>query len=509
MVRPIVIALALVAMLARVASAGPPMRAMAERHFDHDAHTAALGGKAIACARCHPTTGTAGALTDTGTDAVVDHGLCEGSGCHGTAFAKDTRCDSIKAARLERVCGTCHVKDTCFPPPPATVDRVRAGFAHGKHATLGASIEPDCALCHTAQAGAASHEDAHHACSGCHERGAKPAMSECDRCHHGGKAAPTAAASDLRFDHAAHATKSKQRACLSCHGTPATAAPDASILPVMLGCQNSCHDGKRAFSATGTTCTRCHHSTDPAQPTHLATPFSHVAHAARQVAIDDCGACHAAAADGTLLAPLAGKDHQPCAASGCHQTEFAAKATTICGVCHDAVSPGEKAISRASEASAKVEYFTGIDHAAHVRVSANKAANATCEQCHPGTWTGASKPRGHRECAPCHGAGQAPVMTACAACHVKTAPAGAPASAWSVAATFKHATHATDPRSRAATSCVECHATVATAADLAAIRAPTMPSCDTCHDGKVAFKSTGFECVRCHAKQAVRVGMLP
>lgn len=502
--------LALVVLLARVATAGPPMRALADRHFDHDAHTAALGGKAIACARCHPTSGTAGVLADNGTNAVLDHGLCEGSGCHGNAFAKDTRCDSIKTAKLEHVCGTCHIKDTCFPAPPAVVDRVRAAFPHGKHATLGASIETDCAMCHTAQAGTTSREDAHHACSGCHERGAKPAMSECERCHHGGKPVPTAVAtSDLQFDHASHAATSKQRACLSCHGTPATAAPDATILPGMLGCQASCHDGKRAFSATGTTCTRCHHSTAAAQPTHVAEPFSHAAHAARHVAIEDCATCHAAAADGTLLEPLAGKDHQPCAASGCHQSEFASKTTTICGVCHEAVSPGQKAISRASEASAKVEYFTGIDHAAHVKVSPNKAANATCEQCHPATWTGAAEPRGHAQCAPCHGKGQAPVMTACAACHVKTAPARAAVSSWSVAATFKHATHATDPRSHAATSCVECHATVASAPDLAAIRAPTMPSCDTCHDGKIAFKSTGFGCVRCHAKQPVQVSALP
>ena len=37
------------------------------------------------------------------------------------------------------------------------------------------------------------------------------------------------------------------------------AASDAVVpLPTMQGCQQACHDGKKAFDALGTTCTRCH-----------------------------------------------------------------------------------------------------------------------------------------------------------------------------------------------------------------------------------------------------------
>jgi hypothetical protein len=482
------VALVLV-LLAGVAAARPPMRRLAERHFDHAAHTAALGGNDITCARCHPTTGAAGRLTDTGTNAAVDHAMCEGSGCHGTSFAKDTRCDAIKASKLERVCGTCHIKDTCFPPPPAAVPRLQASFGHARHAALGPSIEGDCAQCHTAEAGG-SGGDGHRACSGCHERGAKPAMTECAACHTGAARLP-APASDVHFDHATHAATSKQRACLACHGTPAIAAPDAKLVPSMLGCQTACHDGKRAFSATGTTCTRCHRGGEAPQRVAKNAPFSHAAHAARHVAIDDCSACHTLAADGTLLAPLAGKDHQPCASSGCHQSEFAAKAPAMCGVCHDAVSPSQKAVSRAAPSSAKAEWFTAIDHAAHLK---GGTTNAACEQCH-------ADQASHAACAPCHGKGQAPAMTACAACHLGNAPARALVSAWSVAATFKHETHTQDPRSHGTTACTACHTTVAAATDLAAIRAPAMATCDGCHDGKLAFKSTGFGCVRCHARQ--------
>lgn len=481
------VVVAIVVLAARTVIAGPPMRALGDRHFDHAAHATAVNGVAVPCARCHPTTGTAGQLTDTGKSAAVDHALCSGSGCHGTSFAKDTRCDAIKAQHLENVCAVCHIKDTCFLAPPASVDHMQSGFAHGRHSALGPAIEPDCALCHTAEAGAPA-ADGHRACAACHEHGLTPAMTDCATCHRGGVVLP-GPGGDLKFSHDTHAVASKQRACLSCHATPASPAPDAKIPPTMLGCQTTCHDGQHAFSTTGTTCTRCHAAAGPAQPTSLAQPFSHAAHAALHVAIDNCAACHALAADGQLLAPGTGKDHQPCAASGCHQAEFASKTPSICGVCHDAVAPGQKAVARASTASAKVEWFTGINHASHSR--------STCEQCHTGATLAV---RGHADCAPCHDKAQQPAMTACAGCHASTAPARAPASVWSVAATFQHATHVEDPRSHGKTSCVECHASVATATDLASIRAPAMPTCDGCHDGAHAFKSTGFQCARCHTK---------
>jgi hypothetical protein len=509
--RSLTLALVGLALCAGVAFAGPPMHPIGDRHFDHDAHAAALGPRAssVKCDRCHPATGAAAQLVDTGTSAVVDHGLCQGAGCHGDAFAKDTRCESLKGAKLDRVCAVCHIKESCFTPQPATVDHMQAQFAHGRHAALGTSIEAECAVCHTKEAGSSVAANGHKACSGCHERGVKPTMLDCATCHAGKPKAMPAQPADLAFDHGQHASASKQRSCLACHGTPSNATPFAELPPKMLGCAAGCHDGKRAFSAVGTTCTRCHRGTQPATPVRLAQPFSHADHATRGVAMDACATCHAMADNGELLEPLAGKDHAPCANSGCHQAEFASPSPKICGVCHEAVAPWQKITARATDASAKLEYFTGIDHAAHIKVSANKDANATCEQCHPAQMAGKPPRHGHRECAPCHGKGQAPVMTACAACHVKTAPPRAQANEWSVAATFRHAQHAQDPRTRHATTCVTCHTTVANATTLGQVKAPEMPRCDACHDGTHAFKSTGFSCAKCHRKTAAVVGMLP
>ena len=506
MQRMVPVALAALA-LSGVAFAGPPMHPVGDRHFDHAAHAAALtqrGGE-IKCDRCHPTQGTAAQLTDTGTNAVVDHGLCQGAGCHGDAFAKDTRCESIKSAKLDGVCAVCHIKESCFVPPPATVDQMQAQFAHGRHATLGTSIEAECAQCHTKEAGTSAATTGHKACSGCHERGVKPTMFDCLSCHTGKPKAMPAQPADLAFDHGQHATASKQRSCLACHGTPADTTPFAELPPKMLGCAAACHDGKRAFSAVGTTCTRCHRGTEPAKPVELVRAFSHAGHG---VTVGACETCHVLADNGELLEPLAGKDHTPCANSGCHQADFASPSPKICGVCHQAIARWQNITARATDASAKVEYFTGIDHAAHLKGAANGDANAACEQCHPAQMTGTPPRHGHRECAPCHGKGQAPVMTACAACHVKTAPTRAPASEWSVAATFQHAQHAQDPRTHGATACVACHASVATATTLARVKAPEMPRCDACHDGTHAFKSTGFACAKCHRRTAV-VGMLP
>jgi hypothetical protein len=94
-------------------------------------------------------------------------------------------------------------------------------------------------------------------------------------------------------------------------------------------------------------------------------------------------------------------------------------------------------------------------------------------------------------------------MAQCAACHAQTPPTRAIVSAWSVKATFEHKQHGLDPRARGtATKCTECHKQIATAKDLASIKAPAMADCEGCHNGKNQFKTTGFECARCHAKGA-------
>jgi hypothetical protein len=97
-------------------------------------------------------------------------------------------------------------------------------------------------------------------------------------------------------------------------------------------------------------------------------------------------------------------------------------------------------------------------------------------------------------------------MTDCKLCHKNEAAQRAAETEWSVAATFKHSIHATDPRSKKQTDCALCHSAVPQATDLASLKLPEMKLCDTCHDGKTQangvaiFKTTGFECARCHAK---------
>jgi hypothetical protein len=106
-------------------------------------------------------------------------------------------------------------------------------------------------------------------------------------------------------------------------------------------------------------------------------------------------------------------------------------------------------------------------------------------------------------------------MTACGACH---APAGPEKlrSEWSTAARFAHDSHqrdvrtatVTDPSAEgwkrvdasgaAALPCESCHANARKAGDGEAVTHPQMADCAACHDGGLAFKTTGFGCVRCH-----------
>jgi c(7)-type cytochrome triheme protein len=171
------------------------------------------------------------------------------------------------------------------------------------------------------------------------------------------------------------------------------------------------------------------------------------------------------------------------------------RATKICSNCHDTAAPWQKTVSRAKE-PAKPEWFARIDHAAHL--SKLGGGNTACAGCHGDKLAGAPAPAGHDACAPCHGRATAPLMSECAACHVQTPTTRAASSPWSVRATFAHKQHATDPRSRAPAKCTECHKQIATAKDRAAIRAPQMADCEGCHNGKITFKTTGFECSRCH-----------
>lgn len=505
------LALGLVAVTAAVAAAaGPPVIKRAERRFDHDKHAqvSAAAGKPAACAACH-TLDAAGAPVP-----GRDHPRC--AQCH----TYPRSCDLMKQPGPKgqaRICQVCHVPTStrCLPPdlpPPPKGDSFAARFTHGKHLALGTSIEKDCAQCHAAQGPAdAPKIAAHTLCAGCHNpNGAKPTLAECQSCHQAPRARPAAPTDPYRlggFDHRAHHAASRQASCLGCHdkliGTGA--AGDAALpRPSMAACLGKCHDGQKAFAAVGTRCTACHKGRDPVPAVRQDLAFTHAAHARRNVQIGSCAQCHALEADGRLTAPLAKKDHMPCAASGCHQTEFMSRSTKICGICHEAASPWQKATARAKPSPAP-DWAGRMDHAAHLAklgAPAAAAGNDGCTSCHGDKLAGAPAPAGHDPCAACHGRGQGLPMTQCSGCHVQQAPAAASASPWSVRATFAHKQHATDPRTRGATKCVECHKQVAASKDLASIKAPLMADCEGCHDGKVAFKTTGFGCARCHTLPA-------
>ncbi|MGH9887732.1 MAG: hypothetical protein ACREBE_19530, partial [bacterium] len=474
------VAVLIIAAASLASAAGPPVIGVTNRRFDHDRHAASAGGsgKTVPCAGCHDGT------------AKSQHARC--AGCHVFPSSCSVM-QTTGVAGPARVCRTCHTptRPECLPrdmPPLPAAGSFTARFAHTKHLATGSSIERDCAVCHSAQAGGPPPQKPHTLCGGCHNpNGAKPTMADCAACH--GARTRTAPPADdpfrlATFDHRSHATTSKLTACLQCHDKPVGDAPK----PSMLGCQTRCHDGKKAFSATGTRCTACHKpsAASPAPPAaRVDLGFSHAEHRKRNVKVDDCASCHAVDADGLLAAPGARKDHLPCASAGCHQSDYATRAPKICGICHDAALPWAKTTSRAHK-PVTAEWFETINHASHLA-----PGKATCEACHGDKRTGAPAPREHRACSTCHARGILPAMSDCAACHAGNHPSKQP-SPWNVSATFEHTKHALDPRSRKPTACIECHTQISAAKDLASVTAPRMADCDGCHNGKTTFKTTGF-----------------
>jgi hypothetical protein len=107
-------------------------------------------------------------------------------------------------------------------------------------------------------------------------------------------------------------------------------------------------------------------------------------------------------------------------------------------------------------------------------------------------------------CAPCHGKTAEPSMGNCGDCHQSGEKAASKRkiSKWSVAKAFDHSTHGRDPRKSGETQCTVCHANVAKATKLDRLMYPRMKDCDSCHDGKHAFKTTGFRCYECHGAKA-------
>ncbi len=502
--------LALLVLGFATAVAAPIIKPVSTRKFNHARHIEAAANasesnrKVAACGDCHQ-------LDGKGQQKPGKEHAIRCVKCHNRDVLT---CSAVKAPGPKspaRRCIVCHeptAGTNCQPsdmPAQPTTETFEAGFSHGKHIGFGAAIERECGTCHKAQAPAndvvAPRGAAHSMCADCHRAGgrSKLEMTNCSGCHQPakGKSGPSADPFRLaKFDHRKHHGDSKQASCTGCHKTVSGAADLPR--PAMANCM-TCHDGAKAFSAVGTRCTSCHRSAGgPVTPNRTDLGFSHAQHATRNVPIAKCSTCHSVKEDGNLTAPLAEKNHAPCSSAGCHVTEFMTKATKICGVCHDASMPWQKATARAIE-PAKPEWFEAMNHAAHL--AKKGTSNAACSDCHGDKLGGGKKPQGHAACAECHGKGQGHPMDDCGKCHVQTAPARRPATEWSVAATFEHTKHANDPVSHKTTACLQCHKDIKNAKDLAAVKKPAMSDCDSCHNGKNSFKTTGFECSRCHSRE--------
>ncbi|MBA2539072.1 MAG: hypothetical protein H0V17_05505 [Deltaproteobacteria bacterium] len=495
-----------------------PQRVLEGWKFDHKGHDAAAakvgGAKGKAeCKDCHQ-------YKPDGTPdlrAGLEHGTrCVK--CH-QAEDKATKC----FAQTKAKCISCHTfpaNDPCHENTPSALSKpsiYRSAFSHGEHLGFKVAIEKNCANCHRPQAPPSAVQfNAHQSCWGCHGDKGKPATvstklfrDNCTGCHGAAKPKPPASGDPFRlgkFDAAAHQkhhATSNQASCTTCHSNMSGSDSTSVPRPSMQSCLKGCHDGSRgkAFSAVGTKCTTCHNSPGGLTlPVKKDVSFSHTAHANRNTDVTNCQSCHSVAGDGTVMAPNTGKDHMPCSNAGCHQTEFMSKTTKICFVCHEeSAVPWKKLAARMQDPSPKPEFFENISHASHLQKKGTN--NAACTDCHGDKLGGGKAPKDHQACAECHGKGPpAHGMNECGKCHQRDAVKKPGASDWSVAATFDHKRHANDSTTRKTTECSSCHAEIAKSTSLAAMAKPKMETCARCHNGKVSFKTTGFDCAKCHIK---------
>jgi hypothetical protein len=320
-------------------------------------------------------------------------------------------------------------------------------------------------------------------------------MNQCEACHQPGPA-PAKPPSSLkeasvfrvsaRFSHLEHASKAQARGvgtvCASCHvGLGAQEPPGR---PTMQSCEG-CHDGKSAFDARGTQCGKCHVRQGPVPAAMPAPerPFRHGPHSQLGVNLASCTSCHGIGMD--WKAVQAGRNqHQPC--QSCHAAEFRLVGQPICLSCHERNDPFAPNPLR-PPAPLESEWRLGeIPHPPHL------SAGVPCATCHAEqAGQGAQGINGHPLCGQCHKEGSRITLADCQRCHVwrATPRQAAGRRPFSTRARFRH------DEAHRAERCESCHHT-AGAADLTP---PTMAGCaDRCHDGKTAFKVTGFQCVRCH-----------
>lgn len=217
--------------------------------FLHRQHAAAVAS--VGCQGCHRL-GTGGLTVER-----AGHAAC--ASCHAADFG----------AAQPVICGACHGSTEPWRPLradrlPAESTEFGARLDHGSHA------QP-CQRCHTLDTRARQLRlpRDHSACagSGCHEPqgGPAPALTACAECHQlelvlerdqQRRRAPWSVRQ--RFDHGSHRSDGSGAAlaCSRCHGD--VSGPLATMAtPKKRSCE-TCHDGRAAFSVTGTGCNRCH-----------------------------------------------------------------------------------------------------------------------------------------------------------------------------------------------------------------------------------------------------------
>jgi len=447
-------------------------------HLDHKTKVTVSAAPEPVCTTCHQ-------LDDRGRPRGYDHSTCFSS-CHG-GLDKGKRPPPPGNQSQRAVCLVCHADGgapTKKNARSAGAERPKSDPEHAIRLSHASHRSEACESCH--RSGTEVAGPTHARCRSCHERRARPRFDECEGCHIGqvGQLGPTLQRHLLsvasKFDHQDHRKRSSA-GCRDCHVEIQGRADDQLPPPRKSDC-GTCHDGRKAFDMIGPSCTRCHSA--PAVPlpaTSVATPFDHQRHRR------ECSTCHTLDRDGDPT--FARTVHQSCAQ--CHRDEFSSLEATICTTCHISAEPWRPLHVERRQRS-KSAFTIGFDHLAH-------GSPEDCQRCHSGR-IGGSTPSRHSGCAgsACHlpGKGPAPRLEQCSSCHLAAVDDRREANPWSVAASFDHDRHRTDPRTAQALPCRSCH--VGTLGPPAEMPTPAKAQCAPCHDGKTAFKITGHSCRKCH-----------
>jgi c(7)-type cytochrome triheme protein len=504
-------------LVATSASAAEP------RRYDHDAHSAALkkkSGAKIACNDCHKLRAEDGWVQKLPVGKAGEvHSPCSNAGCHQDIYSKFRKRDSA-------FCFGCHLKklgkQLHFPPyrERGPSDYYLSTFGHKDHLQTGTK---KCAQCHTVllRAIPGSTKEltrvSHDRCgtANCHGQKIKPLMASCEGCHteKGTLAVPKLASSTENiyrtrklFSHLPHAKKSPKDDCTTCHANIAAERGQQVPLPAMPACE-TCHNGQPVFSGLGTDCAKCHAGTVTLTAQTAERPrYTHARH--EQLGVEgNCASCHGSRPNGQLTVP--GKNHQPCSGEACHAKEFRAAKSQLCFSCHrsnEPFKPNPPRTTFALPAGAVSEFWVGFSHKTH----AERGAGGECATCHfgqagkivPPPPAGILAPS-HVACAKCHEKEAKPLMVACGECHARDTGEGLE---YRVVDKFSHDTHRVDPRNKSPLGCGECHRGVNEAALGQRPLRPTMQGCASCHEGTLAFKTTGHDCAKCHGPKLARGG---